>query len=91
MEVVNGWNTLCDMAYRNGPRVEEIVISVFDIPKNHDHLTLEYTWKNASKNGGEPDVVPELKKLYAPHMLFECIGVYQWFSHSFPNCEIYLW
>lgn len=91
MEVVNGWKQLCSMAYVNGPRVEEIIIPVFDIPTSYDNLTLEYAWRNASKNADYPAVVPELKKLYAPQILFDCIGVYQWFAHSFPNCEIYLW
>jgi hypothetical protein len=60
-------------------------------------MTLEYTWKNWSRlrdsDGAYIDVkiVPELKEIYAPRILFETLGVYAWFNHSFPNCTILFW
>ena len=79
------------MAYANGPPVEKVIVPIFEIPNDYEHLTLESVWEIVSKNSGDPKVVPELKEVHAPHVLFECIGVYQWFAYSFPNCKLYLW
>jgi hypothetical protein len=58
---------------------------------NAVELTLDYTWEKYSKAHGDPYVVPELKNIYVPRSLFECLGVYAWFQHSFPNCVIEFW
>jgi len=39
----------------------------------------------------DPVVVPELKEIYVPRILFTCLGVFTWFRHSFPNCQILFW
>jgi hypothetical protein len=89
------------MAYFRENIVETIVLP----PENYDELkrykskeiTLEHTWKSWSRlrdsNGAYLDaqVVPELKEIYVPRILFETIGVYAWFNHSFPNCSILFW
>lgn len=65
--------------------------------KNFDLITLNHTWSQASlvKNADglpvEPFVVPELREIYVPRILFETLGVYTWFKHSFPNCSILFW
>ncbi len=95
------WKHICEMAYFRENIVETIVLP----PENYDELkrykskeiTLEHTWKSWSRlrdsNGAYLDaqVVPELKEIYVPRILFETIGVYAWFNHSFPNCSILFW
>lgn len=95
------WQHVCEMAYFRKNIIESIVLP----PENYDELkrnkckemTLDYTWKFWSQlrdsNGMYHDalVVPELKEIYVPRILFETLGVYAWFNHSFPNCSIHFW
>ena len=39
----------------------------------------------------DPQPVPELRHLYVPRILFECLGVYTFFRVCFPNCIISFW
>ena len=88
------WQTICKMAYENEPPYERIIIQpeVIELSINEED-TLDYTWKIYSKKHGTtmPKVVPEFKELYVPRHLFEDLGIYPWFRHSFPNCEIHFW
>jgi len=63
-------------------------------PKNYEEITLDDMWRKYSKryaDMGDPFVVPEFRRLHVPRALFESLGVYPWFRHSFPNCEITFW
>jgi len=64
---------------------------------NFEEITLHHSWEKVSKlkdendNYVEPAVVPELREIYVPNVLFQTSGVFEWFKHSFPNCEIFFW
>jgi hypothetical protein len=97
------WKQVCDMAYERKNIVEELVVTpesqnemlfyARNNCSNAEEITLDYTWKQYSSfaHPEGPLVVPELKRIYVPCSLFECLGVYSWFKHSFPNCEIQYW
>ena len=64
------------------------------IPENEDQITFDYTWKRFSKNYGAPYtlfIIPDLRRLHVPRVLFDSLGVSQFFRHSFPNCKITFW
>lgn len=61
------------------------------IPTNDEEITLDYVWKQYSKQNHEIYIIPEFKKLYVPKCLFHDIGVRSWFRHCFPNCTITYW
>ena len=98
------WQHICDMAYYRKNITDTLYVSENDYTsllkyrmsncKNFHKLTLDYEWQKISNlrddNGDflEPLVVPELKQIYVPRILFESVGVYPWFKHSFPNCTI---
>lgn len=95
------WQHICEMAYERKNIVEKLIIEQ-DNPNeaafyernkcdNEDKLTLEYTWANYSRTYKDALVVPELKFIFVPRSLFECLGVYAWFKYSFPNCSICFW
>lgn len=95
------WQHICEMAYRRENIVDGVVIPIgeYDEIKKHydEEITLDYTWKTWSRlrdsDGKYIDalVVPELKEIYVPRILFETPGVYAWFNYSFPNCSIFFW
>ena len=100
------WQQLCDMAYYRkniSPMISVDRDNYYDLlryrvsAENFDQITLYYMWKQTSsvqKLDGtpiEPLVVPELLEIYVPRVLFETLGVYQWFKHSFPMCSILFW
>ena len=60
---------------------------------NDFNITLDIVWKYYSiQNGSKmPHVIPELKEIHVPRILFETLGVKAWFNHSFPNCRIFFW
>lgn len=62
-------------------------------PVNTYFLTLDNMWKQYSRLYGSrmPDVVPELKELFVPRVLYESLGISNWFRHSFPNCKVTFW
>jgi len=57
--------------------------------KNVEELTLDFQWQKYQQL--KPLVIPELKYIYVPKLLFESLGVYSWFRYSFPNCKIEFW
>jgi hypothetical protein len=57
-------------------------------PYNYYELTLDHTWK---KFEGEPKIVKSLRHLHVPRILFEDLGVRQWFAYSFPRCRVTYW
>lgn len=78
-----------DEQVRNDDR--EIVhtkIYNFRGPKNYYELTLDHTWK---KFEGTPCVIGTLRRLHVPRVLFEDVGVRQWFAYSFPRCKVTYW
>jgi hypothetical protein len=97
----NVWKQLCTMAYTRENITDQLLI----IPQssnentfyerntcpNNEEITLDYTWKEFSKKYHDALVVPELKMIFVPRVLFECLGVYSWFKFSFPNCTIMFW
>ena len=88
------WKCICEMAYENRPPCEKIIMKPGEIENStKEEDTLTYTWKIYSKKHGStmPGVVPEFKELYIPRHLFQDHGVYPWFRHSFPNCQIHFW
>lgn len=60
---------------------------------NEYDITLDYTWKIYSKafKTKMPHVIPELKRLHVPRILFEELGIRPWFKYSFPNCVVTFW
>lgn len=94
------WTHVCDMAYYRKDVCSELkIFPSFDVEvnlsetykfTNFNELTLDYIWDNPKKYN-QALVVSELKTIFVPKCLFECIGVYKWFEYSFPNCEIVFW
>ena len=106
ISTVEGWKTIwekiCCMAYENNNYIENLIVeeSQSDLeiynkktPKNDEEITLDYYWKQYSRKHGStmPSVVHELKRLHVPRCLFENLGIYKWFQHSFPDCVITFW
>ena len=62
-------------------------------PLNTYFLTLDNIWKQYSKFHGLKmvHVVPEFKELFVPRVLFDSLGVSNWFRYSFPNCKVTFW
>jgi len=103
----NIWHKVCDMAYHRRnilvsitaiPQEDELSSLVEYYAKyDIEHLKLDFIWKRVSQLRDEnnaflqPLVVPELRQIYVPRLLFESDGVYAWFEHSFPNCVIFFW
>lgn len=101
------WRRVCNMAYFRKDIVSELIVipedgeyeflEKLDLEWEHACFTLDYAWKTISKltdaNGEflQPLVVPELKEIYIPNILFQSPGVYSWFSYSFPNCKVFFW
>jgi hypothetical protein len=87
------WQKLCDMAYYRKNVVSEFIVDgLYDELlklKNLEELTLDFQWKNYQQL--KPLIIPELKYIYVPRILFESLGVYAWFKYSFPNCKIEFW
>ena len=85
------WRTqICDMAYYQKNVVSEIFV------EDNNGPTLDSVWSEYSKTMINNEyigihVVPELKKIYVPHDLFDGPGIYMWFAHCFPNCVITTW
>ena len=95
------------MSYHRSFLTDEIVVSIenYEVlekykninPNEFYTLTLDYMWKQYSKrrdiNGHfiEPQVVPELKYLFVPRILFDSLGIRSWFQFSFPNCKVQFW
>lgn len=87
------WQKLCDMAYYRKNVVSEFIVDglyeeILKL-KNLEELTLDFQWKNYQEL--KPLIIPELKYIYVPRILFESLGVYAWFKYSFPNCKIEFW
>ena len=63
------------------------------LPANSDSITMDEMWAFYSKKHGPkmPTPVPELQRLHVPRPVFQCLGIYSWFQHSFPNCKITFW
>ena len=100
------WKQVCDMSYRRENITSIIYVPISEYTTlleyrkhstNFDKITLDCEWQKISvildKHGDflEALIVPELKEIYVPRILFEAIGVYPWFKHSFPNCTIVFW
>lgn len=60
---------------------------------NSYFLTLDNIWKQYSHlhNTKMPGVVPELKELVVPFVLYNDLGIEPWFRYSFPNCKVTFW
>jgi len=101
------WRTICEMSYYRNFLTDEIVIPMENYelletykninPTEFHKLTLDHTWKQYSErrdmnsNFIEPQIVPELKYLFVPRILFDSLGVRSWFQFSFPNCKVEFW
>lgn len=97
------WTQICNMAYYRTDITDKIQTrldeNLFNEFKKIDYseYTFDYIWSNVSKNRDsdgfyvDAQVVPELKEIYVPRVLFECTGLYVFFRHSFPNCIISYW
>jgi len=91
------WQRLCDMAYYRKNVVSEFVVDglLGDLEhellesENIEELTLDFQWQKYQRL--KPLVIPELKYICVPKILFESLGVYSWFRYSFPNCKIEFW
>lgn len=100
------WQGICDMAYSRKNISDTVLIEKFNYnelltyminARNFEEITLDYKWKQVSSQQNydgsyvEPHVVPELKEVYVPRILFSTPGVFHWFKHSFPNSSISFW
>lgn len=100
------WQGICHMAYNRKDISHTVLVEKFNYneilgyminAKNFEEITLDYTWKQVSSQKNQdgtyiqPLVVPEVKNMYVPRILFDCPGVFHWFQHSFPNCSISYW
>jgi hypothetical protein len=101
------WQQICDMAYFRKNITDKLVLPINDFTMllkykashcvNFHELTFDYQWqKNSSIRDNnnyylEALVVPELKEIYVPRILFHSMGVFNLFKHSFPNCLILFW
>jgi hypothetical protein len=101
------WKTICEMSYYRRCLTDQILVEIEDYellemyknmnPNEFRGLTIDYMWKDYSETRDylnkyiEPQVVPELKYLFVPRILFETLGVYTWFQFSFPNCKVEFW
>ena len=101
------WQQIFDMAYLRKNITNKVVVPMNDYNTllkykeyrctNFNELTFDYQWqKNSSirdENNYYPEalVVPELKEIYVPRILFDSMGVFHLFKHSFPNCLILFW
>jgi hypothetical protein len=101
------WRQVCDMAYYRKNITTMIIVPICDYSTlvgysrsgctNFEQITLDYEWQKISSVRGENGdcldalVVPELTEMYVPRILFETLGVFPWFQHSFPNCTILFW
>ena len=101
------WKYITRMAYYRIDVVDNVSVTKHDYEtllkysqsrcSNFDEITLDYEWTLVSRCKDEtgtfrlPLVVPELREIYVPRILFETLGVYSWFKHSFPNCTILFW
>lgn len=101
------WHQICNMAYINSENTKTLSIPVEGYKElleykmknyvNYEEILLDHTWQKFSlikdENGDflEAKVCPDLTEIYVPRILFETMGVFQWFQHSFPNCKILFW
>jgi hypothetical protein len=101
------WRTICEMSYHRSFLTDEIVVPIenYEVLEKYKNinphefytLTLDYMWKQYSVrrdiNGNfiEPQIVPELKYLFVPRILFDSLGIRSWFQFSFPNCKVQFW
>jgi hypothetical protein len=101
------WNNICNMAYYRKGIVKNITTDPLEYnnilryhslkSSNFDEITLDHTWKKYSSmknNDGEfleALVVPELEEIYVPRLLFDSLGINEWFKTSFPNCLVSYW
>jgi len=101
------WQQICDMAYFRKNITDKVVIPMNDYTtilkyktsryQNFHELTFDYQWQKNSSIRDESGyylealVVPELKEIYVPRILFQSMGVLNLFKHSFPNCLVLFW
>jgi hypothetical protein len=101
------WKTICEMSYHRRCLTYEIARPMEDYqlmekykntnPSDFYKLTLDCTWKEYSErrdtdnNFIEPQVVPELRFIFIPRILFDSLGIRSWFQFSFPNCKVQFW
>jgi hypothetical protein len=96
------WRVICDMAYdSNAIQYETITIHSDDSDRedarayggytvqNQHLICLDEVWRSYDKKA--PFVNKTLKQVYVPRVLFNCLGVQNWFKFSFPNCEVHYW
>jgi len=98
----NVWKVVCEMGY-NPEAVQYTSIAVHsDVSDKEDvkaygyytvqnqHLIcLDTVWRDYDRL--VPFVNKNLKSIYVPRVLFNCMGVVNWFYYSFPNCEVKFW
>lgn len=98
----NVWNALCEMGYNpQATQYSSIVVRSetsdkddanaygFYTVSNQHLICLNESWREYDRK--TPIINRELKYLYVPRVLFECLGVRNWFRHSFPECEVEYW
>ena len=101
------WRRLLGMAYERSNITDQLFaescgedsqnLNIWKLHYKAEFLTFEYMWKKYSQrrdeNGNyiQPLVVPELKFLYVPFHLFQCVGVDSFMKHCFPNCTVSYW
>jgi len=94
------WKQVLDMAY-NGSHIESVISIPYDSieydilkfwmknDRESEQLTLEYVWKQYDDT--TLNVVPQLKTIYVPKILFDCLGVNTFMQTCFPCCQLVFW
>ncbi len=94
------WSRILDLAYYKkglpvyGIRIDLPLDKRWKNEPNYEEITFEYMWKKYSQLKDEngiylqPQYVPELKNLYIPYSLFNCLGSSTFLGTCFPNCTI---
>lgn len=100
------WKHLLDMAYFRKNISDRILVDMSDVNDirkwaRYDMdfylLTFDYVWQEYAQQrdveGGflVPKVVPELRELFVPAILFETLGSMTFMKQVFPNCRISFW
>jgi len=96
------WRVVCDLAYNpNAKQYESVSVYSYNSEsqdarlygsytvQNQHLICLDEVWRSYDKS--LPFVNKTLKRLYVPRVLFNCMGVQNWFKFSFPNCEVTYW
>jgi hypothetical protein len=96
------WKAVCEMGYNpEAKQYTSIVVHSetsdaidgnlygYYTVQNQHLICLDTVWRDYDRL--TPIINKNLKTIYVPRVLFNCMGVINWFHFSFPNCEVKFW